>query len=748
MKGNDDFLLEHEAIATGQRPARVEIVKLDRRTFLKLTGLAGGGLMLGFAMTYAPAAGARSREAKAFAPNGYVKIDASGITVYAPNPEIGQGVKTSLPMIVAEELDAAWRDVHVEQSSIDEAIYGRQVAGGSMSIPTSWDPLRRAGAVARAMLVSAAANEWQVEPATCTTADSRIAHKSSGRSISYLEIAEAAARLPVPKADSVPLKKASQYRLLGRRIGGVDNHALVTGQPLFGIDQKLPDMRYAVYQKCPAYGGTVTSANLGEIKKLPGVVDVFVLQGNGVFGELSPGVAIVAENTWAALDAKRKLKVEWDETPAAKDSWSSAVTAAARLLNDRGRQKIVNKGNVDVEFESGATVTSYYSYQFVSHAQLEPQNCTAWYHDGGIELWAPTQTPERGRKNVASVLGIGEGKVTVHQTRVGGGFGRRLVNDYMCEAAAIAARVRRPVKLQWTREDDMTHDFYRAGGFHALKGAFDQAGRLTAWQQHFITFTRGGKPVSGGSMNDQIFPSPLLPNYRLTQTSLNWDTPCGAWRAPGSNVYAFVVQSFLHEMAVAAQRDHLEVLLEVLGPPRWLKEGNAWSLHTGRAAAVIQLAAKQAGWGQPMPEGRALGLAFYFSHAGHVAEVADVSVSPDKKVTVHRVTVVADVGPIVNLSMAENQCQGAVIDGLSTMLGLKVMFENGRADPQNFDRYPILRIPHTPQVDVQFIESDFAPTGLGEPALPPLAPAVCNAIFTATGHRIRTLPISDEGFSV
>jgi isoquinoline 1-oxidoreductase subunit beta len=743
-----DFLLDHEAAATGRTPHYLRIAKLDRRGFLKLTGIAGGGLMLGFALTPVPIAHARSRTAAGFAPNGYVTIDKSGIVIYAPNPEIGQGVKTSLPMIVAEELDAAWQDVRVEQAIIDNALYGAQVAGGSRSIPTSWDPLRRAGAVARAMLVMAAARQWQVDAAECSTADSRVVHTASGRSIGYVEIADEAAQVPVPDPDSVALKKPSRYRLLGSRIGGVDNRALVTGKPLFGIDQTLPGMRYAVYQKCPAYGGRVAAANLDEIKKLPGVVDAFVLSGNGKFGELAPGVAIVAQTTWAALQAKRQLKVTWDEATAAKDSWSTVVDAAARALNTPGKEVVVNKGSVATAFESGATVTAYYSYQFVSHAQLEPQNCTAWYRNGRIELWAPTQTPQRGAATVAAVLGLAPDKVTVHQTRAGGGFGRRLANDYMCEAAAIAARARVPVKLQWSREDDMTHDFYRAGGFHALKGSFDQAGRLAAWQQHFVTFARDGKPVSGGSMSDQIFPSPLLPNYRLTQTLLNWDTPCGPWRAPGSNVYGFVVQSFLHEMAVAANRDHVEFLLEVLGPPRWLEPGNAWSLNTGRAAAVVKLAAAKAGWGQPMPAGRALGLAFYFSHAGHIAEVADVSVSPDKKIKVHRVTVAADVGPIVNRSMAENQCQGAVVDGLSTMLGLKVTFDDGRAQQQNFDQYPILRMPHTPAVDVHFMDSDYAPTGLGEPALPPLAAAVCNAIFTASGHRIRTLPIADEGFSV
>jgi isoquinoline 1-oxidoreductase beta subunit len=346
------------------------------------------------------------------------------------------------------------------------------------------------------------------------------------------------------------------------------------------------------------------------------------------------------------------------------------------------------------------------------------------------------------------VLGIPESKITLHQLRIGGGFGRRLVNDWLCETAAIARRVAAPVMLTWTREDDMEHDFFRAGGFHALKGAVDAKGRLAAWQDHFITFTHDGKgPVSGGYVSPQVFPGELIDNYRLSQTMLPWSTPCGAWRAPGSNVFGFVVQSFLHELAVAAGRDHLEFLLEVLGPPRWLEPGNAWSLHTGRAADVIRLAAEKAGWGARMPPGRGLGLAFYFSHAGHVAEVAEVSVEANRALRVHRVTVAADVGPIVNRSGAENQCEGAVIDGLSAMLAQQITHENGRVREINLDRYPLLRMPQAPRVEVHFIESDHPPTGLGEPALPPLAPAVCNAIFAATGQRVYELPLSKAGFT-
>ena len=737
---------ETVAAVTGERERIVDgplsITKLDRRQFMKLTGLVGGGLMLSFTL---PRAAAASGPLK---PNGYVRIDADGITLLAKNPEVGQGVKTSLPMIVAEELDAAWDDVTVVQSPIDPATYGMQFAGGSMSIPMNWTSLRQAGATARAMLVGAAAKQLGVPAEELSTLDSHVVHEASGRKLAYTALAADAAEMPVPDAETLKLKSTDEFRLLGKRITGVDNDALVRGEPLFGIDVSVSGMKYAVYQKCPAIGGKAKSANLDEIKAMAGVHDAFILDGNDNAMDLLPGVAIVADSTWAAIRAKRALVVEWDETDASKDSWSAAVAEAERLRSEAG-ERVVDHGDVDAAFESAAErVSGYYTYHFVSHAQLEPQNTTASFVDGELTIWSPTQTPDWGMDAVARATGIDKSKITLHQMRCGGGFGRRLYNDFMCEAAAITQRAGVPVKLQWTREDDMAYDLYRAGGFHQLEGSVDADGKVTGWRDHFITFANDGRPVSGGALGEGVFPSGLVENVRFEQTPLDWKNRCAAWRAPGANVFGFVVQSFLHELAAAAGRDHLEVLLEVFGEPRWLVPDNPGTLNTERAANVVKLAAERAGWGRDMPDGRALGLAFYFSHMGHIAEVADVSVDADKKIKVHKVTVAADVGPIVNLSGAENQMQGSVVDGLSTMMGLSVTFENGRVQQSNFDKYPLLRMAATPKVDVHFVDSDFSPTGLGEPALPPLAPAVCNAIYTATGHRIRTLPISEEGYTV
>ena len=742
-----------EVEAEWQSESRAVEASMARRSFLKLTGFSGGGLLLAFYLEGGNvlAAQAESRSGTGFYPNAFIRIAPDGsILIYSKNPDMGQGVKTAMPMIVAEELDADWTDVRVEQSPVDEAVYGRQSAGGSRSIPSSWDELRQAGATARAMLVSAAAGEWNVPASECSTERSQVVHRSTNRRLGYGELADKAAELPVPDAASLRLKERSEYRLLGRRITGVDNLALVTGQPLFGIDQKVPGMLYGVYQKCPATGGRVSEANLEEIRALPGVKDAFILGGNGDVAELMPGVGIVAVSTWAALEARKKLRVVWDENSASKDSWTGAVARARELAASDGVETIRETGSVEEAFQGAAgTLEGFYSYPFLSHAPLEPQNCTAWYRGDTAEVWAPTQTPQRGLASVARVLGIPEDRVTVHQTRVGGGFGRRLMNDYMCEAAAMSKQAGAPVKLQWSREDDMAHDFYRVGGFHSLKGAVDRSGKLSAWQDHFITFSSDGRsPVSGGNISAEEFPAPFVPNCRVTQTMLPLAVPCGPWRAPRSNGIAFVVQSFLHELSLAAGRDHLAFLLEVMGEDRWLDPGNAGSLNTARARAVIALAADRAGWGRSLPAGRGLGLAFHFSHAGHIAEVAEASVDQNKKLTVHKVTVAADVGPIVNLSGAENQCQGAVIDGFSTMLGLEISIENGRIQQSNFDKYPILRMRGAPEVEVHFIESEFPPTGLGEPALPPIAPAVCNAIFAASGHRVRQLPLTREGFTV
>ncbi|MBV1901732.1 MAG: molybdopterin-dependent oxidoreductase, partial [Kordiimonadaceae bacterium] len=549
------------AVATTAKMAAK--TSIDRRSFLKLSTAAGAGLVLAFNLDEKVRAAASTDRPNL---NAYIRISPDGsIFIYSKNPEIGQGVKTSMPMIIAEELDANWNDVKVEQSPINKKVFGRQNAGGSRSIATNWDSLRKAGATARHMLVQAAAKTWGVPENDCTTENSHVFHRNTSQKVSYGALANKAAALPIPPASALKFKSRKDYKLLGKRITGVDNHALVTGQPLFGIDQLLPGMLYAVYEKCPAIGGTVKSTNLDEILKLPGVKHAFVLEGNGHPLELTTGVAIVATSTWAAFQAKKQLKVVWDESKASKDNWDDLVEQA-HAIKDQPAQKILHQnGDADAALQGAAkSVEAFYSHHFIAHATLEPQNCTAWYRNGAIEVWAPTQSPGRGVTSVAHTLGLHADKVTVHQTRAGGGFGRRLVNDSACEVAAISKHINGPVKLQWTREDDMAHDFYRAGGFHAFKGAVDPSGKIASWQDHLITFSADGKrPVIAGAPRQPAheFPAQLVGNFRLSQSLLPLQTRCGLWRAPGSNTHAWAVQSFLHELAVVAGRDHLEFLL-------------------------------------------------------------------------------------------------------------------------------------------------------------------------------------------
>ncbi|HTQ36322.1 MAG TPA: molybdopterin cofactor-binding domain-containing protein, partial [Steroidobacteraceae bacterium] len=728
-------------------------------------------------------------------PSAYIKIMPDGkITLYSKTPEIGQGMKTGNGLMLAEELDANWNDVVVEQAPINSAMYGQQFAGGSMSLSSNWNLMRQSGAAARAMLVSAAAQQWGVPESEITTSNSTVMHAASNRKASYGSLATAAAALPVPAAASLKLKDKKDWKLFGKRTTGVDNPKVVTGQPLFGMDiteRDIPGLKVAVFQKCPAVGGKVASANLDEIRKLPGVVDAFIVEGTGQVAQVMPGVAIVANNTWSAFSAKKKLKIEWDESNASKDSWT-AFQAQAKDTASRGpgAQALGNPvGDFDATFNGAAKkVEGFYTFNFISHQPMEPQNTTAWYQkdpEGDkLEIWGSVQIPDGGRTSAAQVTGVKADRAVMHQNKVGGGFGRRLMNDFVCEAAAISKQAGGiPVKLVWTREDDISHDFYRSGGFHDFKGALDKDGKLIGWSGHVISFSdgfaaaapaggggpgggfggrgRGPQAVQGGGWPGATdFPAQYVPNFRLTQTLFPLKIPCGPMRAPGNNTAAWLVQSFMHELSTAAGRDHAEFLIEVFGqkqaPPPAPAGGfggfgggfGAGGVNPERAVAVIKGVVERSGWGKPLPKGHYQGLAFHFSHNGHFAEVAEISVDAKKKVTLHKMTVVADIGPIVNLSAAENQVQGSVIEGLST-LGLEVNVENGRIKEQNFDSYHVARMGIAPPViDVHFLDTDYNPTGCGEPGYPPAIPALTNAIYAATKHRIRTLPITREGFTI
>lgn len=724
--------------------------RFSRRDFLRVTGLVGGGFALGLGSApelLAETGVGLDNTARQFTPNPFIRITPDGtITLIAKNPEVGQGVKTSLPMIIAEELEVDIDQVVIEQAALDPQL-GAQFAGGSLSTPMNYDTLRKAGATARTMLIEAAAQTWNVPAAELEAERGTVVHRASGRRLTYGELATKAATLPLPDENTLRLKEVDEFRLLGSRVGGVDNPAIVTGQPLFGLDQSVPGMLHAVYQKCPVFGGKVKSANLDQIKAMPGVRDAFVLEGTSNYHGLMPGVAILANSTWASFKALRELRVQWDEGPGASQSSAGFAARAAELAKQPGKV-LRNDGDVAAAFASAArTVEANYSYPYIHHATLEPMNGMAWpTKDGGLEILAPTQTPQGAQDLVAQTLGLAKEKIKIRFTRIGGGFGRRLANDYVVEAAAIAHRAGVPVKLTWTREQDTQHGHYRPAGWHHLKGALDAAGNLVAWQNHFITvgLNTDQEPGRSAGMSPVEFPGRFVPNFRLEQSILNTNIPTGPLRAPGSNALSFVMQCFIDELAHAAGRDQVEFRLALLGEDRLVPAPNPQqpAYDSKRMKDVLRLAAEKSDWGRPLPRGAGRGVAFHFSHRGYAAEVVEVSVAPDGTLKVQRVTVATDVGPIMNLSGAENQVQGSIIDGLGGAWLQEVTFERGRAQQGNFDTYPLLRITETPQVDVHFIQSKNPPTGLGEPALPPLPPAVCNAIFAATGKRVRSLPLT------
>jgi isoquinoline 1-oxidoreductase beta subunit len=583
--------------------------------------------------------------------------------------------------------------------------------------------LRHAGATARAMLVEGAAQTWGVPASACVTDKGAVTHAASKRRATYGELAAKAATLTPPA--NAPLKDAKDFKLLGTRVPGVDNQKIVTGAPLFGIDVKLPGMVYATYTKCPVFGGTVVSANIDEVKKRPGVRDAFVL--DGVEG-LTPGVAIIADSTWNAFSAGDTLRVTWNEGPVASQSSVEMAKQAEQLA----------AANRPAPFAEGTKlVEAAYHYPFLAHATLEPQNCTAVFKNGVMEMWTPTQIPASGQGLVTRGLGLAPKDVIVHITRLGGGFGRRGSNEYSLEAAVIAKRLEgTPVKLMWKREDDFAHDNYRSNGWHYFTAGLDGSGKVVALHDAFVKMQGGPGDMSAGG-----FPFIAIPGSAVKSSKLPPGIPTGYWRAPGDNGNVWATQCFVDELAHAAGREPLAFTRDLLAATP-AQSGRGFD--AAKMKSVLERATQKAGWGKSHPRGEGQGFAITHTNNAYIAIVADVAVSREGELTIKKLTAVVDAGTIINLSGAEAQVQGAVLDGINAAWFQKITIEHGAATPTQFDDYKMLRMKDAPAVvDVEFVKSDAPPTGLGEPGLPAAAPALCNAIFAATGIRVRTLPIAD-----
>jgi len=732
---------------------------LTRRRFIRLSAAGSGGLLLAFHVPEGERGleDGRTGERTALQPlqaerfNTFLAIDGQGrATIRIPVPEIGQGVRTSLAMLVAEELDVEWDQVGVEQADAAADLGPHPFAGGSFSVRAYWLPLREAGGTARAALVAAAAERWGVDPAGCTTDRGEVVDGQTGRRLGYGELAAAAAARPSP--EYVRLKDPSEFRFIGRHMPHLDTPAIVTGAIRFGLDTVPDGALRAVVARCPTYGGTVRAIRDAAALAVPGVRQVFRIDrvGGTVDRPYSvEGVAVVADSTWAAIQGRNALEVEWDEGPNAEES-TERLHVTCRALIDRPGDTFREDGDVDAALAtSPTTLEAVYHAPFLAHAPLEPMNCAVHVRTGSCEIWAPTQIPLPTWRNAAALLDLEPENVTVHVTRIGGAFGRRLSVEFVLEAIQVARRLERPVQVVWTREDDMRHGFFRPFSYHRLRAGLDRAGRITGWHHRQAGTSRyafrEGEHPGLSEFREGTYPAGLAPAHRLEYALARSNLSVGPLRAPGLNAFTFAVESFLDEVAHAAGRDPLALRLELLGAPRQLPYSDEDVLDTGRLARVLRVAADAAGWGESLPAGRGRGIGCTLTFGSYAAHVIEASVDPRTgRVTVHRVTGAIDCGRVVNPNGVRAQMQGGIIDGLGAALHGEITVTRGAVDQRNYADYPILRYAEAPDIDVHIIESDSPPSGAGEPPYPPVFPALANAIFQASGARVRTLPFRPE----
>jgi len=735
---------------------------VTRRNFLKTSVAASASLVLPL---YLPVQRDLHSDAghsanHSFSPNAWLEISPDGeVKIWCGKSEMGQGVRTALPTIVAEELCCDWRRVQVVQADLDPK-YGDQLTGGSLSVRTSYDNLRKAGATAREMLLSAAAAQWNVSRSECRAESSFVTHASTQRRLAFEQLLAAASALQ-PPADP-PLKNPSDFALIGKPTRRTDLLAKVTGAAKFGLDTRLPGMLIASVERSPVYGGTPRRFNADEVKSSPHVRAVFEVKSAHLthqFGETSgpgsrnytcSGVAVVADSTWAAMQARKLLKVAWNETPLAAES-TAALREGMLHLASEPCPIVRNDGDFEkAQATAAKQIEAVYEVPFLAHATMEPMNCTAHVRDGECELWAPTQVPGAAAESVAQALGIPRERVKVHITFIGGGFGRRLIQDYAVEAALISRDAGAPVQVVWSREDDMRHDFYRPAACHLLQAGLDAEGKLLSWRHRgssasIETFYNGTgiSPQAAAQVDSLDFPALFIPNFRLEFAVAESGMPLGYWRSVDASGNQFVLSSFFDEAAHAGGRDPLEFLLATFGPSRKIDLGNQQSLDVGRRRGVIELAAEKSGWHKPLTAGRGRGIAAAFGWSSYVAQVAEVTCDAKKgALRVDRVVCAVDCGTAVNPLSVRAQMEGAINFGLAQALKSAITISGGRVEQSNFHDYEVLRMSDAPPViEVHIVPSAAPPGGCGEPGVPPAAPAVANAIFAATGKRLRRLPI-------
>ncbi|MFM8739379.1 MAG: molybdopterin cofactor-binding domain-containing protein [Cytophagales bacterium] len=700
------------------------IEKTSRRNFLKIAALSSGGLVLGFHWSDSAAATFKVVKDEAMLSehnfNSYLSISTDDIiTIFSPNPELGQNIKTSFPMIVAEELDADWSKVKVLQAALDTKKYERQLTGGSGAIPHSWERLRKAGATARHLLVEAAAKKWNVASSALVTENGRVIDKVNNRSLSYGELVTDAATIAVP-AD-VKLKDKKDFKIIGKAIKNVENEAIFTGKPLFGLDFYREGMLHAMVQRPVGFGMKIKSVDSAAAKAVPGIIDVVQFKNN---------VAVVGKSTWQIIKARKLLKVEY-EPEGTVESTADHDRLFKELLNSKEATVRRIDGDVETAFKTAAKVVSKeYQCPFIPHNPLEPMNFFADVRPDGAELIGPTQTPDRARGEVAKLLNIDPEKITVEITRLGGGFGRRLYTDYVLEAAELSSILKAPVKVTWLREDDMSGGTYRPAVRYRFEAALDASGNLIGYK------LRGVGMNSGNPTREDNFPSGAVENLLIDSVEHKSSITTGAWRAPITNFLAYAEQAFLDEVAMEAKQDPVQFRLNLLEKAKKSPTG-AIKYDIDRMKAVIELATEKASWGKK--KNVAQGFSVYFSHRSYVAQVAEVEMKNGKP-TLQKITAAADCGVVVNLSGAMQQVRGGIVDGLGHAFYGNLTFKNGEPEQKNFNTYRLIRLKEVPEIDVHFVNNGIDPTGLGEPALPPTGGAVANAFFKATGKRLYNQP--------